>query len=1839
MESSCGSCNKADHVENMVACDECNVWYHLSCAGVNDTIEEREFLCRDCSARKFKASTKTRRSIDIQQKKRDKSPCHDLEQSLATLWKEPETAGPGPSRLVAEEERWQQHTKLMLQLVSNMEEQKKMFIEQSNVVEQRHREQVEQLKASERRWKDEVRDLKAQIATDRHGLPVQPKPSTSMQSSTPVGFTQADKHHEPANSSMEVALFKMIARQSLPELPCFDGSSREWPYFQLMYKQKVDAGGYTQIECVGLLRKALTGRAKDSVQDIISGMDSASEVMKALEFRFGRPIQVLTELIREIHALKEPKSSPTSAIIIFGQKVKNLVTNIRTMGCHDHLRNPSLIHELEFKLRESTRISWASYKREKKMYDPDLSDFAKFLQIHVENAIDICRFEEPTQKEYRVKHSVNVTNEVVDQKLSRCVVCDKGKHEVEKCETFKAMGLSKRWQKLKDLQLRPCCFTRDRHKTSDCPQLKEVCGIDGCSYFHHNLMHNEQKPSSSRVRETDNKRYPNVQAAFGSPRKQQPRPENLCHTRDSNSHQPKLFKIVEVNVAWKDKVVRVNAFLDDGASPTVIDMSLFQELGLHGKKDPFVVQYAKGEPECEEGSMVTSLYVSAPGTKKRFRLNHVHTAVNLNLPSQSINAQNLRRNYAHLADVPLKDVSINKPRILIGLEHAGLIASFETRAGNQDEPLASKTQLGWVVYGKHATSKDVNHRINFVCECEKTELKTLHEEVKTYFTTENLGIMPLSKTLMSKDDEQAEKIRKATMKKVDDRYEIGLFWKHDNVVLPNSYNMAYMRLKSLESKMSKDPKYAEWINEKIVEYVQKGYARLATADDLETTWKRTAYIPIFSVLNLNKDPPKERLVFDFAAKTGGISVNSMLITGPDLLPSIVGVLCKTREGAIAVGADIQEMFSQVRIKLEDQQCQRFLYRNNERNRCPDIYILQSMGFGPTCSPASAQLIKNHHAAQFIHKYPSAVEAIITQTYVDDYMNSHDDVDTAVTIAKQVIEILKDAGFNLRSFISNSKEFINALPSSNIKEHKPNLSLDIDCEGSCEKILGLHWNTSTDNFFFKMNSNRIDKKLFDSNRRPTKTEVLRTVMQIYDPLGLISFYTVRAKVLLQDVWRSGTDWDAPISPELHQTWLNWFLLLPLLQDIKIPRRLSPWAVNAAEVELHTFVDASDGAFAAISYFRFNNNGAIHITLVSAKTRVAPLKMLSTPKKELQAAVMGARLSATMKREHRLKINKFVYWSDSKVVLAWIRSDHRRFQQFVSVRVGEILTLTELEEWRHVPTKLNVADDGTKWNEKTLPDIRNRWFQGPDFLKLRPEEWPVEAEKLETVEEIQKIMVISQPETSFVAIDDQRFSSYRRLVRTTAFVIRFITRNYNKCVKFPAFLTVSELKKAESIIIKKAQFESFPAEYTALHNGEPISRKSKLFKFTLKLDNYGVMRIDGRIKNAMGVNEETKSPAIMPQHHHISELIVKHLHERNFHQGQETVVWKSRLYLWIIRVRSVVKKIQKECNFCKLKRAKPEIPQMGQLPQCRLVASKKPFSFVGIDFFGPLSVTVGRSRQKRWGMLFACMVTRAIHIEIVEDMTSSSCIIGLRNFMCRRGKVEEIFSDNGTNLKGAETELRRALVGVEIELGRAAAEEGVSWHFNPPGAPHFGGIWERLIQIVKKCLYVVLKEESPRVEVLRSALIEAEYIVNSRPLTNNPVESAEESPLTPNTILHQSNQSVRVPLSADEAQTNIRVQWKVTQKIANNFWRRWSKECLPLLTRRCKWFENVKNVEVGDLVFIVDPNAPRGAWKRGIVSKVFHGDDGVVRAATVKTSSREYTRPVVKLAIIERRYPKE
>jgi hypothetical protein len=335
---------------------------------------------------------------------------------------------------------------------------------------------------------------------------------------------------------------------------------------------------------------------------------------------------------------------------------------------------------------------------------------------------------------------------------------------------------------------------------------------------------------------------------------------------------------------------------------------------------------------------------------------------------------------------------------------------------------------------------------------------------------------------------------------------------------------------------------------------------------------------------------------------------------------------------------------------------------------------------------------------------------------------------------------------------------------------------------------------------------------------------------------------------------------------------------------------------------------------------------------------------------------------------------------------------------------------------------------------------------------------------------------------------------------------------------------------------------------------------------------------------------------------------------------------------------VKMVAANCQLCKTAKARPQVPEMAPLPEERLALHEDPFTYTGLDYFGPIKVTVGRRQEKRYGALFTCLTTRAVHVEVVSRLDTDSCIIAVRNFMCRRGPPKEILSDNGTNMHGAENELKEALQEVNRELmmtkGQLVVPGGriTKWKFITPRAPHMGGAWERLVQAVKRAFYASLKEKAPREDVLRNLVIEAENIVNSRPLTYQPIDPELPEAITPNHLLRMSGKVlVTPPVNEDEEYS--RKEWRFSQQLADEFWKRFVAEYLPDLTRRTKWYTDQKPIELGDCVIIVDDKAKRNCWEKGIVEKLHESVDGKIRTATVRTAKAIRTRPVAKLAILD------
>lgn len=420
------------------------------------------------------------------------------------------------------------------------------------------------------------------------------------------------------------------------------------------------------------------------------------------------------------------------------------------------------------------------------------------------------------------------------------------------------------------------------------------------------------------------------------------------------------------------------------------------------------------------------------------------------------------------------------------------------------------------------------------------------------------------------------------------------------------------------------------------------------------------------------------------------------------------------------------------------------------------------------------------------------------------------------------------------------------------------------------------------------------------------------------------------------------------------------------------------------------------------------------MIGAKTKVAPNKPLTVPRLELQAAVLGTRLAISIGQSQRLKIDKKFYWSDNQTVLSWIMSETRKYHQFVAFRVGEILESSSEDEWNWVSTDDNVADEATKSKNKPEISSTSRWFKGPSFLYQPEEEWNRVADKSKytTNEELRPRYLLAHFTSKCGnVIDPNKFSSWTRLRRTLAFVFRFIDNlKAGKKNRMTGPLSRMEYARAENQLYRQVQKDRFMDEMVIIRHNEscPIEKRTEFDKDSILktcspyIDEFGVLRMRGRTDAARHMSDQAKRPILLPRDHRITKLIVYQYHRKYHHMNHQTTLNELNQKYAITSLRRALKNvIHNLCQRCKNDRANPKVPPMADLPPARVATFTRPFTYVGIDYFGPFVVKVNTTKRKRWGVLITCLTTRAIHIEVAEAMTTSECILAIRRFNARRG----------------------------------------------------------------------------------------------------------------------------------------------------------------------------------------------------------------------------------------------
>ena len=1622
---------------------------------------------------------------------------------------------------------------------------------------------------------------------------------------------QLASQHE-AYSSMASAVRESISVPK-PEIISFSGDPKDYHRFMRCFEANIDK----RVEDSGLklnyLIQFCNGEAKEAIQDSVilnpeEGYERAKNILKT---RYGRPHTIVRALVQELTSGPTIRSNDGEALSKMAARMRRCEMTLQQMNFTADLNNFETILKIARRLPQSLRAKWVERADQiiEQGSEPTFHDLSDFVEkrarvattLYGQNLLETPK--DPRSQNLSVKSPVKKPATTLITKADNtpkkppsanekkvCWLC-KRDHNLTDCQQFREISYDERWKVTRDNGLCDNCLRRG-HRSRQCG-IKSRCTVEGCTWKHNVLLHPPTAPVQS------------ASASMPDKSEHDPPEESGKSFMTGGTPDKIFFRVVPVQVHGRNKIIQTYALLDNCSDITLCENELINKLGIESHEKSFNITTLSDTKCLKKGKEVRFSVSSVDGTE-HINLDQVWSVDKIPVDTRCIPTPDELKKWPHLRDLTLPAIEEAEVTILIGSDVPEVFWQLEERRGKRKEPYAAKSLLGWTVIGPSGNKKGNAGNVNFV----KYEDEVLQKQVENFWKSDFSE--KFQGKSMSVEDKRALKIYEETAVKIDGHLQVGLPWRRNPPDLVNNRTMAEARTRHLKRKLKADPELHTSYKEVMEGYISKGHAQKASPcspDDV--AW----YLPHHPVIHPKKR--KLRIVFDCAARFGGKSLNDELMQGPDLMNSLVGVLHRFRQKSIAISGDVEAMFHQVKVTPSDCNALRFLWWSDDIDEKPEDYQMLVHLFGATSSPSVCCWALRQTAIQYGETYDAKVLATVDcNFYVDDCLVSVDTNEEAKKLVKDLTSLLQEGGFRLTKWVSNSREVMSAIPEA--ERAKSVVNLDPD-ELPIERALGISWNVENDCFQF---NSALRKK------PATKRGLLSVISSLYDPLGFVAPVTLTAKKLLQELCRQQVGWDEPIDEEINAEWNEWLRDLDIISKISIKRCFIPVEFGkVTTIELHIFADASETGYGSVAYLRLVNSvRQVHCSFVMGKSRLAPLKPMTIPLLELSAAVVATRLKTLLEQELEMEIDRTTLWTDSTSVLQYIRNERRRFKTFIANRLSEIQDNSQSAQWRYVDTARNPADIASRGLKPSNSDALQVWLNGPEFLREDKANWPQNPEMLPELDasEVKQTIYFTVGEPAVVDELIERYSSWHKLQRAMAWILRFkqycvkkwLQQDKENCSK--GYLTVEELRDAEEVLLR--------------HTQQSTLRKSDLKKLNPMMKD-GLMRVGGRLQHAP-VNYEAKHPIILPNKHHITSLIIRHHHESVGHSGCDFVLSSVRQRFWIVKGRATVKREIGQCMVCK-KRSAPRGEQfMAPLPTPRLTPDKAPFTFTGVDYFGPLYVKQGRSTAKRYGCLFTCMTTRAVHIEIAYSLDTDSFLGALQRFVSKRGKPEKILSDNGTNFRGGEKELRQEIEKWnKTKINNVLLQQEIQWSFNPPGASHMGGIWERMIRTTRKILKILTNEQLVNDETLLTLMAEAEKIINDRPLTPPSSDPMDLEPLTPSKLLLLKPNLCLPPGVFDKRDQYVRRWYKQAQYLADIFWNRWLREYLPTLQARQKWTTHKRNLKAGDLVLIVDERVPRGMWPLGQVIKTIADKDGDVRSAEVKTAEGYKYRPVTKLCFLE------
>ncbi|KAI5707587.1 hypothetical protein M8J77_005435 [Diaphorina citri] len=1399
--------------------------------------------------------------------------------------------------------------------------------------------------------------------------------------------------------------------------------------------------------------------------------------------------------------------------------------------------------------------------------------------------------------------------------IGHCVFCDTQGHFSDECPTYQTIVDRK---KMLDRKCHICL--RLNHSTPQCRNMARCyhCGVRGS---HYRALCPSKFPRGNIQVQNPSNRYnrPNFRNSYptdnnnsrGSVSNQKNPPVNQqqntsAHMNDSqetgvvstslysgNSSSPSVvyFQTATIRVKNKEngKECKVRALFDSGSTYSYITESLKNRLDLgHGGESVNLNMYTFGTdvPKSMNVGKCSVTLLDSQDNPRDIDVcvvptiihNHSRSPYDVSFISSLGSKYELADKYFSGRKEDSLDIDL-----LIGSDYySSFIRGVPIEIDRELYLLESS--FGFILNGKYrgnTDSSDDSHVSNFIAYhlFTRTEmpLQDIHD-IKQFWSLETLGIK--DNYSISSDDLALESFEKTlNYDKENKMYFVSFPWVNDSRDLPSNYGIAIGCLKSL-AKRHKGDGILKTCEDTFNDQMKRGVLEEVEPGDKVPCH----YLPYHAVVRQESETTKVRFVMNASCKSGknSHSLNDMLYRGPVLLENLGSLLLRFRMHKYGVIADIEKAFLCIGLNEEDRDFTRIVWVKDINKDVTDdnIKILRHarIPFGVSSSPFLLGAVISTHLAKYTGDIPAKLNSDI---YVDNLVTgvgSEDELEKLVVTSR---EIFSQAGLNLRSWCTSVKH-------SSFYE---GLDPKITSSKEVQNVLGVGWDTSSDTLTMKLSFH------YD-NQQVNKRLLLSAYSSFYDMLGLWSPILIALKILIQKAWTENKSWDEQLSVEDSDQFIRIVSDVEKAAEFPIPRNINLHMTNV-RYELHAFSDACISSYSAAVYLKCIQSGGSQVNLLFAKVRVAPKEKPTLPRLELLGALLAYRCLKYVDSSLHTTIDNYYLWCDNMSVLHWILGN-KVLPTFINNRVKEIRSSNFHIDFRYIASENNPADILCRGkNFDSL--IRNElYWHGPKFLLLDKEQWPetpiitshhvpsdlndveVENKSEECVNMINNRSDIRYHVQKPIPIDETKYRSFHVIVNITCYVRKFIRIcRGDRDAKGP--IAYEDYLQSQRSWLSYLQFQSCKPHITSLLSGR---KDNTCIQLGLELNDHKILVCKGRFVE-VPCNSSEKFPIYLPRNNYLASTIIYDVHKRNLHTGVSQTLARLREEYWVSQGRAEVRSVLKKCVTCKRFSVNPyKMPDFSILPNFR-VNQNISFSYVGMDYFGPLYVKDNPSGgiSPVYGLIFTCLTTRAVHLELTQSESGTDLVLAFRRFIARRGNIIQLLCDNAMSFK--------LLENVTNSLYDNLNSKKIKFTYISPLHPWQGGAYERIIGIVKQCLKKTIGKLMLTSVQLNTILIEVENIVNARPLG---YYGEEDMIITPNHFLGIKRDTLT---SQDGDYTNDKAQsltfrkvadlWKKGNSYLELFWRHWSKQYICSLRERKKVMfsqgkVNSLDPKVGEVVLI-------------------------------------------------------